>query len=479
MFNTISIIGLGYIGLPTATLFASRKKKVIGVDVNRHAVDTINQGKIHIVEPELDILVHAAVSAGYLRATTQPEPADAILIAVPTPFTEGRQPDLSYIEAAAQSIAPVLAKGNLIVLESTSPVGTTAKLAEWLARARPDLSFPQQAAETADIQIAYCPERVLPGRVLHELVANDRIIGGMTPTATAMATALYKTFVEGVMLPANARTAEMCKLTENSFRDVNIAFANELSIICDKLDIDVWELIGLANRHPRVNILQPGCGVGGHCIAVDPWFIVDSNPEEARLIKTAREVNDGKPHWVVEKVKQAVAAAVANGFTEKEVRIACLGLAFKPDIDDLRESPALEIMEQIAKLGCQVLAVEPNIEVLPKKFNQLNVLLTSLTDALDAADVVCVAVKHREFVEGLAAIARHPKVVDAAGLLRMGVPSPGANENHDDFADVLRVKAMPESPIVAKLEEQRTGLQTPLASLPPKLEKNIIPASLS
>lgn len=294
MFNTISMIGLGYIGLPTATLFASRKKKVIGVDVNQHAVDTINQGKIHIIEPELDMLVQAAVVAGYLRATTKPEPADAFLIAVPTPFIHhpspsGREaggegaanncptPDLSYIESAAQSIAPVLAKGNLVILESTSPVGTTEKLADWLAAARPDLSFPQQAAEAADIQIAYCPERVLPGRVVHELVANDRVIGGMTRTATCMAAALYKTFVEGDLVPTNARTAEMCKLTENSFRDVNIAFANELSMICDQLDINVWDLIALANRHPRVNILQPGAGVGGHCIAVDPWFIVDTD----------------------------------------------------------------------------------------------------------------------------------------------------------------------------------------------------------
>ena len=280
MFNTISMIGLGYIGLPTATLFASRKKKVIGVDVSKHAVDTINQGKIHIVEPELDMLVQAAVSAGYLRATTVPEPAEAFLIAVPTPFTDGHKPDLSYIEAAAKSIAPVLTKGNLVILESTSPVGTTEKLAAWLALARPDLSFPQQAAETAEIQIAYCPERVLPGRVVHELVDNDRVIGGMTRTATFMAAALYKTFVQGDLVETNARTAEMCKLTENSFRDVNIAFANELSIICDKLDINVWELITLANRHPRVNILQPGAGVGGHCIAVDPWFIVDTTPDK-------------------------------------------------------------------------------------------------------------------------------------------------------------------------------------------------------
>ena len=419
MFETISMIGLGYIGLPTATLFASRKKKVIGVDINQHAVDTINQGKIHIVEPELDMLVHSAVTEGYLRATTQPEPADAFLIAVPTPFTDGHKPDLSYIEEAAKAIAPVLAKGNLVIIESTSPVGTTEKLADWLAAARPDLSFPQQAGEEADIQIAYCPERVLPGKVVHELVANDRVIGGMTDKATEMASALYKTFVEGALVPTNARTAEMCKLTENSFRDVNIAFANELSIICDKLNIDVWELIRLANCHPRVNILQPGAGVGGHCIAVDPWFIVDTTPNEARIIRTAREVNDHKPEWVLDKVKAAIADCLARkpGSTMADIKVACLGLAFKPDIDDLRESPAVEITQHITQLGCQVLAVEPNIETLPEKLGKANLLLSSLTDVLSTADVLCLLVKHREFVEGRGSIASHSKVVDSVGLL--------------------------------------------------------------
>jgi len=419
LFETISMIGLGYIGLPTATLFASRKKKVIGVDVNPHAVSTINQGKIHIVEPELDMLVHSAVTEGYLRATLQPEPADAFLIAVPTPFTDGHKPDLSYIEAAAKAIAPVLAKGNLVILESTSPVGTTEKLADWLAHARPDLTFPQQATEAADIQIAYCPERVLPGRVVHELVANDRVIGGMTYKATEMACALYKTFVEGALVPTNARTAEMCKLTENSFRDVNIAFANELSMICDKLDIDVWELIALANRHPRVNILQPGAGVGGHCIAVDPWFIVDTTPNEARIIRTAREVNDHKPEWVLEKVKVAIADALTKqpSKTMADVKVACLGLAFKPDIDDLRESPAVEITQHIAKLGCQVLAVEPNIESLPEKLGKTNLALNTFPDALNSADVVCVLVKHKPFIEELAQIQSHQCVIDAVGLL--------------------------------------------------------------
>ncbi len=417
-FNTISMVGLGYIGLPTATLFASRRKKVIGVDVNQHAVDTINQGKIHIVEPELDMLVHAAVTEGYLRATTKPEPADAFLVAVPTPFTDGHKPDLSYIQAAAQGIAPVLKKGDLVVLESTSPVGATEQMADWLAAARPDLTFPQQAGEAADVQVAHCPERVLPGHVVRELVSNDRVIGGMTRKASDMAVTLYKTFVEGECIVTNARTAEMCKLTENSFRDVNIAFANELSMICDKLQINVWELIALANRHPRVNILQPGAGVGGHCIAVDPWFIVDTTPEEARIIRTAREVNDHKPEWVLGKVKAAIADALARkpGSTLADIKVACLGLAFKPDIDDLRESPAVEITQNIAKLGCQVLAVEPNIETLPAELNQGRAQLSSLEEALNNADLACILVKHRLFIEKKAEIAQHRRVLDIVGL---------------------------------------------------------------
>ena len=281
-FKTISIIGLGYIGLPTAAVFASRKIKVIGVDVNQKTVDTINRGQIHIVEPDLDMVVHAAVTEGYLRATTQPEPADVFLVAVPTPFKGDHEPDLAYIEAASKSIAPVLKRGDLVILESTSPMGATEQMAAWMAESRPDLTFPQGHGEDSDIRVAHCPERVLPGHVLRELVQNDRVIGGMTPRCSAAAAALYKIFVRGECVITDARTAEMCKLTENSFRDVNIAFANELSIICDKLGINVWELIKMANRHPRVNILQPGPGVGGHCIAVDPWFIVSAAPEEAR-----------------------------------------------------------------------------------------------------------------------------------------------------------------------------------------------------
>lgn len=415
MFETISMIGLGYIGLPTATLFASRKKKVIGVDVNQHAVDTINQGKIHIVEPELDVLVQKAVADGWLRATTKPEAADAFLIAVPTPFKDGHQPDLSYIESAAKAIAPVLKKGDLVVLESTSPVGATEQMAAWLAEARADLTFPQQAGEEADVQVAHCPERVLPGQVVRELVTNDRVIGGMTQKASAMAVALYKTFVEGDCIVTNARTAEMCKLTENSFRDVNIAFANELSMICDKQGINVWELIALANRHPRVNILQPGAGVGGHCIAVDPWFIVAGNPEEAKIIRAAREINDYKPEWVIDKVKAAITDALVQkkGKTVADIRVACLGLAFKPDIDDLRESPALEITNEISNLGCKVLVVEPNIQKLPNKLSFQNVNLVSLQEAIDGYDVLCILVKHREFKD---IKIKNNLIIDAVGL---------------------------------------------------------------
>lgn len=420
MFDTISMVGLGYIGLPTATLFASRKKKVIGVDIDQNAVDIINQGKIHIVEPELDILVHAAVKEGYLRAVLKPEAADAFLVAVPTPFMEEYKPDVSYIEAAANAISPVLKKGNLVVLESTSPVGTTEKLADWLASARPDLSFPHQEGEDADVQIAYCPERVLPGHVVRELVANDRVIGGMTRRASEMAVALYETFVEGECIITNARTAEMCKLTENSYRDVNIAFANEISIICDKQDIDVWELINLANRHPRVEILQPGAGVGGHCISVDPWFIVDTNPKEARLVHMARTVNDSKPGWVLDKIKAGIDVVLSKYSYKRvsDVKVACLGLAFKPDVDDLRESPAVEIVQDIALLGCEVLVVEPNVAVLKGGLSQPNIRLKGLSDALSTADIVCLLVKHKQFIEVALEIKKNAIVVDPVGLLR-------------------------------------------------------------
>ena len=357
-FSRIGMIGLGYIGLPTAALLASRGLSVVGVDVDERAVETINAGRVHIVEPDLDIVVRSVVTTGNLRATLVPEPADAFLVAVPTPFTDGHRPDLSYIEAAARAIAPVLERGNLVVLESTSPVGATEKLSAWLADARPDLSFPHSAGEASDIRVAHCPERVLPGHVLQELVNNDRVIGGITRACADRAEALYRTFVKGDCLLTGARTAELCKLTENASRDVGIAFANEMSLVCEALDVNVWELIELANRHPRVNILKPGPGVGGHCIAVDPWFIVDSAPEAARLIRTAREVNDGKPDHVVARV-----LAKAGRF--KAPTIACFGLAFKADIDDLRESPALGIVEALAASGAgRLVVVEPNVGAL-------------------------------------------------------------------------------------------------------------------
>jgi len=401
-FETISVIGLGYIGLPTAAMFASCKKKVIGVDVNEDAVNTINRGEIHIVEPELDVLVQNAVKDGYLKATLTPEPADAFLIAVPTPFKaciDGAvpEPDLKYIEAAAKSIAPVLKKGDLVILESTSPVGATEQMAAWLAEARLDLTFPQTAGEESDIRVAHCPERVLPGQVVRELVENDRVIGGLTAKCSKLAVELYKIFVKAECVITNARTAEMAKLTENSCRDVQIAFANELSIICDKLDIDVWELISLANRHPRINILQPGPGVGGHCIAVDPWFIVSKTPDQAQLIHTARKVNDAKPEWVINKVKIAIADFLqANpNKTAKDVTIACYGLAFKPDIDDLRESPALNITKKLSEIHTgRVIAVEPNITNL----EILGIDLVDINMAQSIADVEVILVDHKEFL---------------------------------------------------------------------------------
>lgn len=369
-FDTICVVGLGYIGLPTAAMFAARRKMVIGVDIKQEAVDTINRGEIHIVEPDLDIVVRAAVREGTLRATTRPEPADAFLVAVPTPFKRIEDenaiptPDLSYVQAAADAIAPVLKKGDQVILESTSPVGATEQMADWLAAARPDLSFPQHAGEESDIRVSHCPERVLPGKVMKELIENDRIIGGMTQKCAQAACDLYKTFVTGKCLVTSARTAEMTKLTENAFRDVNIAFANELSIICEKMEINVWELISLANHHPRVNILQPGPGVGGHCIAVDPWFIISGTPNEAEIIKTARRINDKKPKWVIERVlRECEKYEFANGY---KPTVGFYGISFKPDIDDLRGSPALSIVEYFSEVeGFKISVIEPNIKSVP------------------------------------------------------------------------------------------------------------------
>lgn len=428
-FETISVIGLGYIGLPTAAVFASRKKKVIGVDVDKKAVDTINRGEIHIVEPDLDMVVHAAVTEGYLKAVTIPEPADAFLIAVPTPFKGDHEPDLGYIESASKAIAPVLKKGDLVILESTSPVGATEQMTVWMAEARPDLTFPQTHGEESDIRVAHCPERVLPGHVLRELVQNDRVIGGMTTKCSAKAAALYKTFVEGECVITDARTAEMCKLTENSFRDVNIAFANELSIICDKLNINVWELIRLANRHPRVNILQPGPGVGGHCIAVDPWFIVSKTPEQARLIRTAREVNDFKPQWVVDKVRLAVAEnLLANPQkTAKDIVIACFGLSFKPDIDDMRESPAVYIANSLALVHPGlIVAVEPNVNSLPELLAD-RITLKDMDAALAVSDIILLLVDHKEFKAIVLDPEGRKKLIDTRGIFDECMPLRAVN----------------------------------------------------
>lgn len=415
---TIVVMGLGYVGLPTAAVFASRRIQVLGVDVNQRAVDIINQGNIHIVEPSLDIVVRAAVTEGYLRAATRPEPADAFMIAVPTPFKDGKVPDLTCVEAATRAISTVLKPGNLVVLESTSPVGTTELVSQWLAEERPDLTFPHTSGENADIRIAHCPERVLPGQVIRELVENDRVIGGMTPCCSEAARKLYKRVVQGDCITTTARTAEMAKLTENSFRDVNIAFANELSLICDHLDINVWEMIELANRHPRVNILTPGPGVGGHCIAVDPWFIVDSAPEQAKLIKLAREVNDFKPDWVLSKVRQAMDKVHSDAPTKtrRDIRVACFGVAFKPNIDDLRESPALKITRSIADLGCQVLVVEPNAKELPESLSAENIRHVPIDEAFQNADVVCVLVRHNPFNEYREHFASARHLIDTVGL---------------------------------------------------------------
>ncbi len=418
-FNTISVIGLGYIGLPTAAAFASHQKKVVGVDINQHAVDTINRGAIHIVEQDLDLLVKRAVEDGFLRAVTTPEPADAFLIAVPTPFKGDHLPDMKFVESAALSLAPVLKKGDLIILESTSPVGATERMAALLAEVRTDLTFPQQAGEQADINIAYCPERVLPGQVMVELIKNDRVIGGMTALCSQRASELYNIFLKGECVVTNSRTAEMCKLTENSFRDVNIAFANELSLICDAQGINVWELIGLANRHPRVNILQPGPGVGGHCIAVDPWFIVAQNPELARIIRTAREVNDSKPHWVVDRVKAALADCLTTtGKRAADVKIACFGLAFKQNIDDLRESPPVEVTHLIADWHAgETWAVEPNVHQLPDSLAE-KVTLHTLDDALKNADLLVMLVDHASFKAIPADQIEQSWIVDTKGVWR-------------------------------------------------------------
>lgn len=414
----VSVIGLGYIGLPTAALLASAGHEVVGVEISPAIVDTVNRGEVHIVEPDLDGLVRGAVLSGRLSAVLKPEPSDVFIIAVPTPFKDSHQPDLRHIEQAARTIAPQLRPGNLVILESTSPVGATEKLSEWLAAERPELSFPRAGVDAHDIHVAHCPERVLPGRIVTELVENDRVVGGLSPACASKARQFYETFVRGECIETTARTAEMTKLTENAFRDVNIAFANELSVICDELGIDVWELIALANRHPRVNILNPGPGVGGHCIAVDPWFIVDSAPESARLIRTARQVNDAKPEWVLARISAAVDESRRR--TGREVVVACLGLAFKADIDDLRESPSVEIVLDISKrrLCGRLLVVEPYVDELPRALGAGSVELVPLDTALASADVVVLLVDHKQFKSLDRSLLVGKTVIDTRGAWR-------------------------------------------------------------
>jgi UDP-N-acetyl-D-mannosaminuronic acid dehydrogenase len=399
MTKIISVIGLGYIGLPTAALIASNKTTVIGIDVDIRVVDTINSGKIHIVETDLEDLVAEVVGEGYLKATTIIESADIFLIAVPTPVNDNNEPDISYIVDAARALSPVLKKGDLVILESTSPVGTTEILRDILKIERSDLVFAEQGMDdsnnTSDVFIAYCPERVLPGQVLKELVENGRVIGGITKKCSEKAVTFYKSFVQGELVVTNSRTAEMTKLTENSFRDVNIAFANELSMICDKLDINVWELIDIANIHPRVNILKPGAGVGGHCIAVDPWFIVHSTPDIARLIRMARHVNLKKTEWVVNKIQEEIENTTNRN--NNKIKIVFCGLSFKPDVDDLRESPSIAIVTRFFEnKNLDIYVVEPNIDDLPKSLaNQC--ILTTIDKALTLTDICVVLVDHKEF----------------------------------------------------------------------------------
>jgi UDP-N-acetyl-D-mannosaminuronic acid dehydrogenase len=388
---SVCVLGLGYIGLPTAAVIARTGARVLGVDVTQSVVDTVNSGRVHIEEVDLDALVSGVVARGTMRAAVAVEPADVFVIAVPTPFVDDHQPDIGYVLRAATTVAAVLKQGDTVILESTSPVGTTERVRDLLAELRPDLIMPGRAGEAADVAIAYCPERVLPGRILHELIANDRVIGGITPRCARKALGFYRRFVRGACVTTNARAAEMTKLAENAFRDVNIAFANELSLVADRLGVDVWEVIRLANRHPRVEILQPGPGVGGHCIAVDPWFLVAAAPNETPLIRTAREVNDGKVEHVI---AQAAALIEARPGTP----VACLGLAFKANIDDFRESPALAVTLALARrFGSRVRVVEPYAGTLPPVFAGTGAQLTDLDTALATCPVMVVLVDHDLF----------------------------------------------------------------------------------
>lgn len=397
----VCVLGLGYIGLPTAALLANTGFEVHGVDVVPHVVETINKGDIHIVEPDLDAFVHAAVHSGHLKASLQPGEADIFMIAVPTPFKENHEPDLKFVLEAANAIAPFLKPGNLVILESTSPVGSTQLVKEAIQNA---------GVEVDEIHFAYCPERVLPGQVMKELIENDRIVGGLTTEATQAVAAFYRVFVKGEVLETNANTAEMCKLTENASRDVSIAFANELSMICDQLDINVWELISLANKHPRVNILRPGPGVGGHCIAVDPWFIVSRSPEQAKIIRSAREINNFKTDWSIQKIINACLKHELE--TGKKPVVGVMGLAFKPDIDDLRESPAVHIYEALVNENLNLLACEPNLKSHSK------ITLSSITEVLTKAEILVFLVAHKPFTT--LQIPEQTKVLDFVGIFPKG-----------------------------------------------------------
>ena len=419
----VVVMGLGYIGLPTAAVIARTGASVRGVDVTQSVVDTVNEGRIHIEEVDLDGLVSGVVARGLLTASTEVAPADVFVIAVPTPFADDHQPDIAYVLAAARSIAPVLKAGDTVILESTSPVGTTERVRDLLAEVRPDLRMPGRAGEQtdpahqsdtlagpADVAIAYCPERVLPGRILVELIDNDRVIGGITPRCARKALGFYRRFVRGACITTNARAAEMTKLTENAFRDVNIAFANELSLVADRLGVDAWEVIRLANRHPRVNILQPGPGVGGHCIAVDPWFLVAAAPEETPLIRTARLVNDGKTDHVIAAASRLIEAHAG-------APVACLGLAFKANIDDFRESPALKVAAALAeRFGTRIRIVEPYAKTLPKPFADTGATLIDLDDALGACPVMIVLVDHDLFRSVPLEERRGKSVLDTRGI---------------------------------------------------------------
>jgi len=410
MLPRVCILGLGYIGLPTAALIASRGIPVLGVDIREDVVNTITSGSIHIPEPDLDGLVQKVTSNGTLRVALAPEEADVFVIAVPTPIDGEKKPVLGSVYEALDSICERLRAGNLVILESTSPVGTTEALARRIAKRRPDLAVSSREAGKSAISVAYCPERVLPGRILVELVNNDRCIGGVTKNCARQAQRFYKLFVRGTCITTTARTAELVKLAENSFRDVNIAFANELSLVCDRFGVNVWELIDLANRHPRVNILRPGPGVGGHCIAIDPWFIVDSAPDLARIIKTAREVNDSKIESTVER---AVAVIDENPFAA----IACLGLAFKANVDDLRESPALEVTHRLAeRYGERIKVVEPNVTELPALLKKSGAQLMDLDDAIKRCEVAILLVDHDQFKSVPIAERRHLALLDTRGV---------------------------------------------------------------